>query len=309
MRNGMRNYADYALGKDSTAIVRQDRAAVLKDLFRLMKPGIVGLVLVSTLTGLYFGSAGTVEFTLILKTLAGLGLATAGACALNNYLDRDIDSLMARTKKRALVKGTINPSDALILSAVLLLTGFAILITDVNMITAAFTAVAVFTYVVLYGMILKRRSSYANQIGGLAGALPPVIGYVAVTGSLSIEAMALFLIVAVWQQPHALSLALRYKDDYADAGIPVVPVVKGVNATKLRIAIYSLILLPVSFLPFTLGMAGMGFLVATAIAGTLFAFFSIRFLLSNKDRDMKLFFYSIVYLTAVFTAMVVDMNV
>ena len=148
-----------------------------------------------------------------------------------------------------------------------------------------------------------------TQIGGLAGALPPVIGYVAVTGTLNIEALALFLIVAVWQQPHALSLALRYKDDYAEAGIPVIPVAKGVFATKMRIAIYSLILLPVSIMPFLLGMAGYGFLIATVIAGTLFAFFSIRFLLSKKDRDMKLFFYSIVYLTAVFLAMVVDMNV
>ncbi len=305
----MRNYADYALGKDSSTVVTQERAAVLMDLFRLLKPGIVSLVLVSTLTGLYFGSAGTVEVTLILKTLLGLGFATAGACALNNYLDRDIDSLMERTKKRALVKGTINPADALILSGVLLVTGFAVLITDVNLYAAGFTAIAVFTYVVLYGMILKRRSSYANQIGGLAGALPPVIGYVAVTGTLSIEALALFLIVAVWQQPHALSLALKYKDDYAGASIPVVPVVKGVFATKLRIAIYSLILLPVSILPFVLNMAGYGFLVATIIAGTLFSFFSVRFLLSKKERDMKLFFYSIVYLTVVFLAMVVDMNV
>ncbi|MEE9542240.1 MAG: UbiA family prenyltransferase, partial [Thermodesulfobacteriota bacterium] len=116
----MRNYADYALGKDSTTVVTQEKGAVLMDLFRLLKPGIVSLVLVSTLTGLYFGSAGTVEVTLILKTLLGLGFATAGACALNNYLDRDIDSLMERTKKRALVKGTINPADALILSGVLL---------------------------------------------------------------------------------------------------------------------------------------------------------------------------------------------
>jgi protoheme IX farnesyltransferase len=308
----MRNYVDYALGKESTAsaeVISRGRAAVFMDVFRLMKPGIVALVMVSTLTGLYFGSAGTVEFTLIFKTLAGIGFATAGAAVLNNYLDRDIDSLMQRTAKRALVKGSINPADALIFSVILMLVAFAILITDVNALAAGFTALAVFTYVVLYGMVLKRRSSYANQIGGLAGALPPVIGYVAVTGTLSIEALALFLVVAVWQQPHALSLALRYKDDYARANVPVVPVVKGVFATKLRITVYSLALLPVSLLPFFLDMAGRGFLIATLIAGTLFAFFSIRFLLSNKDRDMKLFFYSIVYLTVVFLAMVIDMNV
>ena len=207
----MKNYADYALGKDSTASVTTGRTALFMDVFRLMKPGIVGLVMVSTLTGLYFGSAGAVDFTLIFKTLAGIGLATAGAAVLNNYLDRDIDSLMERTSNRALVKGTINPADALILSIILMLTALAILITDVNMLAAGFTALAVFTYVVLYGMVLKRRSSYANQIGGLAGALPPVIGYVAVTNTLSIEALALFGIVALWQQPHALSLALKYK--------------------------------------------------------------------------------------------------
>jgi protoheme IX farnesyltransferase len=272
-----------------------------------MKPAIVGLVLVSTLTGMYIGGRGAVELSVALWTLAGVGLATAGAAVLNNYIDRDIDALMPRTAARALARGSIDAEYALILGTLMVGLSMSILLNRVGVLTALLTAVAVFIYVVLYAMILKRRTPLANQIGGLAGALPPVLGITAVTGALSVEALILFAIVALWQQPHALSLALKYRSDYAKASIPVIPVAKGVRATKLRILLYTSVLVPVSTLLFLTGMAGLFYLVTALVLGGVWFFLSLRFWRSKRQCDMFLFFYSILYLTLVFSVLVFDM--
>ena len=279
----------------------------LTDYIVLMKPAIVGLVLVSTLTGMYIGGRGAVELSVALWTLAGVGLATAGSAVLNNYIDRDIDRLMPRTSGRALAKGSIDAEYALIFGTLLVGLSMSILLNRVGVLTASLTAVAVFTYLVLYGLILKRRTPFANQIGGLAGALPPVLGLTAVTGALSVEALILFAIVALWQQPHALSLALKYRADYARASIPVIPVAKGVRATKLRIVLYTLMLVPVTAMLFLTGTAGLLYLATALVLGGGWLFLSIRFLRSERLCDMFLFFYSILYLTLVFSVLVFDM--
>lgn len=281
--------------------------SILSDYIGLMKPAIVGLVLVSTLTGMYIGGRGAVELSVALWTLAGVGLATAGAAVLNNYIDRDIDALMPRTAARALARGSIDAEYALILGTLMVGLSMSILLNRVGVLTALLTAVAVFIYVVLYAMILKRRTPLANQIGGLAGALPPVLGITAVTGALSVEALILFAIVALWQQPHALSLALKYRSDYAKASIPVIPVAKGVRATKLRILLYTSVLVPVSTLLFLTGMAGLFYLVTALVLGGVWFFLSLRFWRSKRQCDMFLFFYSILYLTLVFSVLVFDM--
>ncbi len=281
----------------------------LVDYFVLTKPGIVGLVTVSTLSGIYLAGRGQVEFALLLWTMLGVALGTAGAAVLNNYIDRDIDSLMDRTSGRALVIGSVSSVHALAFGSVLVILSFAILAFLVNPLTAALTALAVFIYIVLYTMVLKRTSSAANQVGGLSGALPPVIGYAAATGTVGIEAALLFVLVAVWQQPHALSLALKYRDDYRAASIPVIPVAKGVRATKLRIALYTFVLLPVSILPYLTGMAGSAYLAVSLLAGLAFIVLAVRFLDSKSKASIFLFIYSIIYLTVVFTAMVLDMGV
>ncbi len=280
---------------------------VLAEYLVLMKPAIVGLVLVSTLTGMYIGARGAVSLNVALWTLLGVGLATAGSAVLNNYIDRDIDALMPRTSARALAKGSIDAEYALILGTLLVGLSMSVLLNRVGVLTALLTAVAVFTYVVLYAMILKRRTPFANQIGGLAGALPPVLGITAVTGTLSVEALALFAIVALWQQPHALSLALKYRADYARARIPVIPVAYGVGATKLRIVLYTLMLVPVSTVLFFTGMAGWFYLVTALVMGGAWLFLSLRFWRSGKQSDMFLFFFSILYLTIVFSVLVFNM--
>lgn len=281
---------------------------ILADYFVLMKPGIVALVVVSALTGMYLGSRLQADLTVVFWAMVGIGLSTAASAVLNNYFDRDIDRLMERTASRALAAGTIAPGRALTFAVVLLGFALSLLLVRVNILTAVLTAGAVFIYVVLYGLILKRRSPMANQIGGLAGALPPVLGYAAVTGSINIEAVTLFLLVAIWQQPHALSLALKYRDQYRAAGVPVVPVAKGVRATKVRIFLYTLLLMPVSVLPWLHGMAGTLYLTSVLAAGALYIVLSARFLKSEEKFNMTLFFYSIIYLTALLLAMVVDMR-
>ncbi len=281
------------------------RAAVA-DTLMVAKPAIVALVLVSVLTGIYLAGRGLAGGGPVIWTLLGVGAATAGAAMLNNYIDRDIDRLMERTSTRALASGLLRPLSVLAAGTSLVLASMVVLGVFVNTITAILTMSAVFIYVVLYTGFLKRRTPLANQIGGLAGALPPVLGYVSVTGTLDMKAGALFLIMALWQQPHALSLAILHREDYRRASIPVVPVVKGLRGTKRRILAYAVLLLPAGVLPVLFSMAGPFYLYVSLVLGIAYVAISLRSLYEREGSEGLLFFYSIVYLTLLFTAMVVD---
>lgn len=281
---------------------------VVNDVLILTKPGIVSLVLMSTLTGLCIASRGFPDLDIMVWTMVGIALATAGSAVLNNYIDRDIDRLMERTQIRALAVDAVTPNNTILMGTVLLAAGVTVMGVFVNNVSAILTAYAAIGYVLLYTLILKRRTSFANQIGGIAGALPPAIGYVAVTQRVDIYALLLFIISAVWQQPHALSIALKYKDEYSKAGIPVVPVAKGVRSTKIRIVLYSTLFLIVSVLPYFFGMAGIIYLLTAVILNSYFLILGIRFLNSKKECDMRLFFYSIIQITLLFSAMILDMR-
>lgn len=283
--------------------------ATIKALFSLSKPGIVGLTLAAALTGIYFGNHGLFpEWSLLGWMFVTLGLATAGACMLNNVYDQDIDALMNRTRSRALVAGSVSLASASGIGLGLAIFPVVLMAQRVNMAAALLTGAAVFGYVVIYTMVAKRRTPWANQLGGIAGALPPVIGCAAVTGAVDADALILFAIMVVWQQPHALSLALKYRDDYARAGIPVIPVAKGVQSTKWRIAIYTAVLLPVALLPYVYGMAGRAYLLVALAISLMFLYKAVKFLFSTRDCDMKLFAFSIVYLIVLFGAMIWDVN-
>lgn len=223
---------------------------VAAELFELAKPGIVGLTLVAALTGIYFGNHGVMpHWGLIFWTFLTLGLATAGSCMFNNYYDRDIDQLMRRTHSRALAAGLVSERMVLCIALLLAIVPLGVMALMVNPLTAVVTTVGVIGYAGVYTMWMKRSTPWANQFGGIAGAVPPMVGYAAVTGDLGAPAWILFAIMVVWQQPHALSLALKYREDYARAGVPVIPVACGVQATKVRIAVYALALVPVAMLP------------------------------------------------------------
>ncbi len=304
-------YGAPAWGDDlmTVRVLQQGMAikSAVSDYISLAKPGIVGLTLVAALTGIYFGNNTVLpDWSLIFWTFLTLGLATAGSCMLNNYHDRDIDGLMRRTKSRPLAADKIESRQVLAIALPMVVGSLALMAWTVNPLTALVTGAGVFGYVVVYTMWTKRTTPWANQLGGIAGAVPPMVGYAAVTGDLAAPAWILFFIMVVWQQPHALSLALKYREDYARANVPVIPVAKGVKPTKQRIAIYCLLLIPLSVLPYVYGMAGTVYLAAAVILSLMFLAKAVRFLRSDKDCDMRLFAFSIIYLILLFGAMVVD---
>lgn len=270
------------------------------------KPGIVALVLVATLSGMYMANHGLPGATLIFWTLLGVGLSTAGAAALNNYIDRDIDFIMRRTSRRPLPAGAVEPVNVLVYG--LVFSVLSVLVTGllVNMTAAILTGAAIFIYVVAYTMLSKRRTPLATFIGGIGGALPPVIGYAAVKPELDVYALTLFLIIFAWQHPHFWSLALKYVSEYKAAKVFNLPVVSGVKETKKRIALWAGILAMVSLAPYFLGMAG-GYYLATAIVfGAVHLLMSINFLFSKRKVAMSLFYYSIIQLPALFCVMLID---
>ncbi|NWF38757.1 protoheme IX farnesyltransferase [Mariprofundus sp. NF] len=281
--------------------------SVISDYVSMSKPGIVGLTLVAALTGIYFGNHGVMpHWHLIGWTFLTLGLATAGSCMLNNHYDRDIDKLMKRTSNRALAAGAVSANRVFIVAMLLTTSSLALMAWTVNPLTAAVTAVGVIGYVGVYTMWMKRRTPWANQFGGIAGAVPPMVGYAAVTNELGAAGWVLFAIMVVWQQPHALALALKYREEYARANVPVIPVACGVYATKLRILLYTIALIPVAMTPWYFDIAGSIYLAASIMLSSMFLFTAVRFYRSERDSDMRVFAFSIIYLILLFGIMIID---
>jgi len=281
--------------------------SVISDYVSMSKPGIVGLTLVAALTGIYFGNHGVMpHWHLIGWTFLTLGLATAGSCMLNNHYDRDIDKLMKRTSSRALAAGAVSANRVFIVAMLLTVSSLALMAWTVNPLTAAVTAVGVIGYVGVYTMWMKRRTPWANQFGGIAGAVPPMVGYAAVTNELGAAGWVLFAIMVVWQQPHALALALKYREEYARANVPVIPVACGVYATKLRILLYTIALIPVAMTPWYFDIAGSIYLAASIMLSSMFLFTAVRFYRSERDSDMRVFAFSIIYLILLFGIMIID---
>lgn len=281
--------------------------STLREYLVLTKPGIVTLVLITTLGGLYIGSKGSLEPALVFWTLLGTGLAAAGSAVVNMVLDRDVDSLMVRTSGRPLPRGAVSPKGALIFGVSLLLLSLLILSLFVNLLSTALALLASFSYIVLYTFLLKRRTPIATEIGGISGALPPVIGYVAGAGELDIRALILFLIMFMWQPPHFWVLALRYREDYERARIPTLPVAGGVLATKVKTLLYTVSLLPLSLVPYAIGMTGKLYFVIALFLSLIYTAYTLLFIFSKKDYSMKLFFFSILYIAILFSAMIFDL--
>ncbi|MCS6998262.1 MAG: heme o synthase [Aquificaceae bacterium] len=283
-------------------------SGVLKDYLILTKPGIVLLVLITTLTGMYFAQRGFPDSWLIFWTLLGTGLASAGSAGLNQFFDRDLDALMERTKDRPLPSGSVNPKNAFLFSLLLILLSTFIMVFKVNLLATSLVLFASLFYVVVYTLALKRKSPLATEVGGVSGALPPVIGYAAVRGELGFEALILFLIMFLWQPPHFWVLAIKYAEDYRRAGIPTLPVAKGVEHTKLKTLIYTAGLLPMSLLPSLYGIAGHLYFLSALLLSLVYLLLTLKFTLSKKPNGAFLFFYSVLYITLLFSVMVFDMR-
>lgn len=283
---------------------------MLKDLVALTKPRIIRLNLFAAFGGYWVASQWNMEVWLLIWTLVGSALTMASACVFNNYLDRDFDTKMARTRNRALPQGRLSPQGVLIYAIVLGIAGSAILFGLVNPLTGWLGLLGIFVYVVIYTMWLKRNSTWSTSIGGVSGAMPPVIGYCAVTNEVDAGAWILFAILFLWQPPHFWSLAIRRREEYRAAGFPLLPVVKGVTRTKWQMLPYILLLIPASILLYTYGYAGIYFLVFSVALGVLWFIHAVLGLNARDDERWAKtdFIISINYLMIVFLTMILDTN-
>jgi protoheme IX farnesyltransferase len=241
---------------------------MVKDYYRLSKPGIVYGNLLTTLVAYLFASRWHIFVPDFLATIIGLGFVIASACVFNNYIDRDIDRKMERTKERALVSGTISNTSALVFGTILGVIGFALLLLFVNILTAFIALVGFFVYVLAY-TFSKRVTLWATEIGSIAGAVPIVVGYTAVTNQFDATALILFLILAFWQMPHFYAIAMRRRDEYAAAEVPVLPIRKGMQITKRWMLFYILAFGLAVFALTYVGRAGYWYLVITEAAALI----------------------------------------
>jgi protoheme IX farnesyltransferase len=279
-----------------------------RDYVALTKPRIMSLLLVTGLCGMFVGARGLPPLWLIGVTMLGLALACAGASALNNVLDRDIDRLMgSRTQARPLAAERMPTSSALEFGLALSAFSFVLLASAVNVLTATLALAGNLFYVLVYTRWLKRSTPQNIVIGGAAGAVPPLVGWAAATGNLTLPALGLFLIVFLWTPPHFWALALLLREHYAAARIPMLPVVRGVRATTDQIVLYSVVLVAATALPFLGGTLGPGYLAAALGLGGVFLWLALRLRRdATPRRAAVLFHYSLLYLALVFTAMALD---
>jgi len=274
----------------------------------LTKPRIIELLLITTVPSMVVAAQDWPGTLLVLATLFGGTMSAAGANALNNYLDRDIDELMRRTRSRPLARHEVPAHHALILGVSLGTAGFVWLWMTTNLLAAALSTSALLFYVFVYTIALKRRTPLNIVIGGAAGAAPTLVGWAAVTGGLDPAAWALFAVVFYWTPPHFWALALRYRDDYATAGVPMLPVIAGVEATTRRMLLYTSLVIFVSLTVVPLAGLGWVYLLAALTLGAWFLWGTWR-VHRSPDQAMKLFVSSNVYLAALFAAALVDVLV
>ena len=282
---------------------------VVQSYYQLTKPRIILLLLITTAAGMWLAAKGEVDPLLLLVTLTGGALASGSAKTINCLYDRDIDYIMERTRWRPLPSGRIKPVDALIFAIALAITSFTLLTVFANLLTALLALSGIVFYVLIYTHWLKRHSVQNIVIGGAAGAIPPLVGWAAVTGDLSWAAWLLFTIIFLWTPPHFWALAMMIRDEYQEVGVPMLPVIKGDEITAKQIWIYSLILVPSTLLlVYPLHTSGFVYAAIALILGGIFLQKAWQLLQSPSERNTarSLFKYSILYLMLLCAAMVVD---
>ena len=276
------------------------------DYFALLKPRVMSLVVFTGLAGLVV-APGAMDPVLAAVAVLCIALGSGAAGAINMWYDRDIDALMERTRGRPIPSGRVDPGHALAYGVSLSFLSVVVMGLAINWTAAALLTLAICFYVFVYTIWLKRRTAQNIVIGGAAGAFPPMIGWAAATGVVSLESIALFLIIFMWTPPHFWALALYRAGDYAKAGVPMLPVVAGKAHTRRQILIYALLLVPLSFLPLVLGMAGTAYGAAAAIMGAGILLLAFRVLRELGDRSARqMFRFSILYLFVLFAVLLVE---
>ena len=274
---------------------------------QLTKPKVVALIVFTAIVGTLLASPGLPPFDALV--FGNLGIAAASACAatINHVLDQRIDAQMARTRGRPLPMGKLTERQALAFAAVLGVVSMAILAFLVNPLTAALTFMSLIGYAVIYTVWLKRATLQNIVIGGAAGAAPPVLGWTAVTNSVDANALLLFLIIFVWTPPHFWALAIARRDDYARAGIPMLPVTHGVEYTRLHVLLYTVLLVLVTLLPFVTRLSGLIYLAAALVLNALFLYYALALkITTRRELPMRVFRFSVTYLMWLFAALLVD---
>jgi protoheme IX farnesyltransferase len=281
--------------------------ALAREYFELTKPRVVALIVFTAVVGMFLAVPGALPLGPFVAGTLGIALAAAGAAAINHVLDRRADVEMARTRGRPLPTGTVSAPQALLFAALLAVASMAILILWVNTLTAVLTFLSLIGYSFVYTVYLKHATPQNIVIGGAAGAAPPVLGWAAVTGEVSAQALVLFLIIFVWTPPHFWSLALYRREEYARAGIPMLPVTHGEHYTRLQILFYTVLLAAVTILPFATHMSGWLYLAGAVPLNILFLVCAWRLYRRYSDElARKTFRYSIQYLSLLFALLLLD---
>ena len=276
--------------------------------YNLTKPKVVFLIVFTAMVGMLLAADGIVSLNIFVFGLLGIGLAAASGAAINHVVDEHIDRIMERTRDRPLASGELSQKAALIFALSIGVLGILILVLFVNLLTAILTFFSLVGYALIYTMYLKRATPQNIVLGGAAGAAPPLLGWTAVTGQVETEALLLFLIIFIWTPPHFWALAIRRREEYAKADIPMLPVTHGVDFTKIQILLYTILLFVVTLMPFIVHMSGLIYLAGAISLGVGFMYYAIK-LYRDKEPNviaMKTFGYSIYYLSLLFAFLLVD---
>tara|TARA_B100000809_G_scaffold255978_1_gene295280 strand:+ start:303 stop:1211 length:909 start_codon:yes stop_codon:yes gene_type:complete len=287
--------------------ISQTNQAHWHDYYELTKPRVVVLIVFCGIVGMFLATPALPSLNVLFFGALGIGLSASSAAVINHVLDAQIDAKMSRTKNRPLPQGKISQKKALVFSFILCVISMLMLLFRINLLTTILTFFSLIGYAVIYTVYLKRATPQNIVIGGAAGAAPPVLGWTAVTGEVHSDALILFLIIFLWTPPHFWALAIARKDDYEKANIPMLPVTHGNAFTRLFILNYTILLVGITILPYQTGMSGLIYLVTAIISGTAFLWYAIKL---KKDNDielpMRVFRFSIHYLTILFTALLID---
>ncbi|MBL4819799.1 MAG: protoheme IX farnesyltransferase [Gammaproteobacteria bacterium] len=287
--------------------ITSTQPASWRDYYEMCKPRVVLLMILTSLAGMFLAVPGMVPVDILILGNLGIALVAGSGAAVNHLIDRKVDSLMKRTHNRPLPQGRVEPLHAFVFATVIGVAGMVILLFWVNPLCAWLTLASFVGYAFIYTGYLKRATPQNIVIGGLSGAMPPLLGWAAVTGSIESGALILVLIIFAWTPPHFWALAIHRKDEYAKTGIPMLPVTHGVFVTKVHIIIYTAILLLVSIFPYLSGMSGPLYLVTAVILGIVFLAWSLVLMFKPTPRTaMETFRYSIVYLAVLFIALLAD---
>ena len=278
-----------------------------KNYLTLCKPNVVAEMLFTAVVGMLLAMPTLPPIDLMIYGLIGIGFASASAAAINHFIDRNADAKMRRTQNRPLPQGTLSSANVLVFATILGVSAMILLITKVNMLTAILTFLSLFGYAFIYTCYLKRATPQNIVIGGLFGSTPPLLGWCAMTGEVHPYALLLALIIFVWTPPHFWALAIARQEEYAKVDIPMLPVTHGADYTRLQILLYTILLTIVTVLPYITGMSGLIYMGSTLLLNIVFLYLVIVMMrVKDNKTAMRTFWYSIVYITLLFAALLLD---